>query len=62
MSRIRKALLCLVLGTASLMGTAMRPDEIEELMQVMNRAKVAHSVRKDESNGDDRVPKLPGRW
>jgi hypothetical protein len=31
-----------MLGAASLYGTNMRPEEIEELMASMNKMKVAH--------------------
>jgi hypothetical protein len=40
--RLRSILMCLMLGAASLYGTNMRPDEIEELLACMNQAKIAH--------------------
>ncbi len=48
--RFRNLVMCLILGTASLYGTNMRPDEIEELMACMNRAKVAHALVVEQEN------------
>ena len=41
-SRLRTLLLCGPLLMASLMGVPMRAEEIEELMSLANRPKIAH--------------------
>ena len=48
--RFRTLFVCLTLGLASLYGTNMRPDEIEELMACMNQAKVAHVLVIEQEN------------
>ena len=49
----RAILLSAVLGIGSLMGVPMRPDEIEELMQMMNQPKIAHTLPDQNDYGDD---------
>lgn len=49
---LRKLLFGGMLGLASLMGTAMRPEEIEALMRDMNVPKVVH-VLEDENDASD---------
>lgn len=49
-SRLRTILVCAMLEYAALVGSPMRPDEIEELLRTMNQPKIAHVVtnEKDE--------------
>ena len=49
-SRLRTILMCAMLEYAALMGSPMRPDEIEELLRTMNKPTVAHVVT-DEKDG-----------
>jgi hypothetical protein len=37
-----------VLQFGALVGVPMRPEEIEKLMNVMNRTKIVHVVKKDD--------------
>ncbi len=50
--RLRTILVCAMLEYAALYGTAMRPEQIEELMRTMNRPTLAH-VNPDESDRGD---------
>jgi len=45
--RLRKLLLCLGLEIAVLMGSPMRPDQIEDLLGNSRKAKIEFSSRKD---------------
>jgi len=51
--KLRTLLLCLPLLVGLLMGSPMRPEEIEELMQRMNQQKIAHTIPDESENGDD---------
>lgn len=54
MSRwFRNVMICLVLAANSLHGVYMRHDQVQELMDAMNKPKVAHTLRKEHDNGDD---------
>lgn len=50
---IRNLFICVVLAANSLHGAAMRPDEVQALMEAMNMPKVAHEVPDENYNGDD---------
>jgi hypothetical protein len=50
--RLSKLLVCLVLGFGSVMGMAMRPEEIAELMRTMNETVVETTIP-DQSDKDD---------
>lgn len=41
-SRLRMLLLCVPLALASVMGVSMRAEEIEELMSLANKPKIAY--------------------
>jgi len=43
------------IGLALLTGAPMRPEEIEDLMHQMNQPKVAHALRDENDQGDDRI-------
>ena len=45
-----------MLGLASLMGAAMRPEEIEALMRDMNVPKIVHTLEDENNEGDDPIP------
>lgn len=45
-----KLLLFSVLEAGALMGVAMTPQKIEELMEVMNRVQVVHVIHKERDN------------
>ena len=51
-----KVLVCLALGFGALMGTYMRPEEIEELMWTMNQPVVETTIP-DQSDKDDPLKK-----
>ena len=53
--RFLNALLCVVLGLASMHG-AMPPEEIEELMRTMNQPKLVRKFAEEEEQGDDPLP------
>lgn len=55
-ARLCKVLVCLALGFGALMGTYMRPEEIEELMWTMNQPVVETTIP-DQSDKDDPLKK-----
>ncbi len=52
MHRFRVLLLCLTLGTGSIVGVPMRAEEVQALMRCANQPKVVHVLR-DESDSDE---------
>jgi len=56
--RLRTILVCAMLEYAALVGSPMRPEEIEELMRNMNQPKLAHVIP-DESDHGDGDPEPP---
>lgn len=56
--RLGKVFFCVALGLAALGGAYMRPDEIEDLMDTMNRPKVAHVLPEEKETGDDLIREL----
>ena len=50
--RLRTLLVCSMLEYAALMGSPMRPEEIEELMRQMNQPKLAHVPRDENDSGE----------
>lgn len=49
--KLRALLLCAALELGVLSGVPMRPDEIRELMNQMNRPKLAHVLPSEEKKG-----------
>jgi len=45
---LAKILVLAALQFGALAGVPMRPDEIEKLMNVMHRTKIAHVVKKED--------------
>jgi hypothetical protein len=58
--RLGKVFFCAVLGFAAFGGAYMRPEEIEDLMDTMNRPTVAHTLPENWETGDDLLRKLLG--
>jgi hypothetical protein len=52
MRNLGKAFFCLALGLAAFGGAAMRPEEIEELLQCMNQPKLAHTITQEDDQDD----------
>jgi hypothetical protein len=50
--RLRTILMCSMLEYAALMGSPMRPDEIEELLRTMNQPKLAHVITEEKGDGE----------
>jgi len=50
---VRKIMFGGMLGLASLMGAAMRPEEIEAIMRDMNVPKVVHVLEDEDDIGDE---------
>jgi hypothetical protein len=50
-SRLRTLLVCAMLEYAAMMGSPMRPEEIEELMRQMNQPKLAHVIPDESEHG-----------
>jgi hypothetical protein len=46
-------MICIILAGNSWHGVYMRHDQIKELMDAMNTAKVAHVLREEHDSGDD---------
>ena len=51
--RLRTIFLCTMLEFAALTGVPMRPEQIDALMDTMNRPKLAHTIPKHQENDDD---------
>ena len=51
--RLRVLLLCVVLQAGVMLGAPMRPDEIREWMDRMNRPKLAHVLPSADRDGAD---------
>jgi hypothetical protein len=49
--RLRGLFVCAMLEFAALTGMPMRPEQIEELMQTMNRPKLAHEMPEESTKG-----------
>lgn len=49
-SRLRTFLVCAMLEYAALIGSPMRPDEIQKLLRDMNQSQATHVVTDDESD------------
>jgi len=56
--RLGKVFFCVALGFAAFGGVYMRPEEIEDLMDTMNRPKIAHTLPESRDNGDDLIRRL----
>jgi hypothetical protein len=50
--RLRTLLCCVALEFGALAGVPMRPEEIQNLMQTLNRPKVAHTNPEKPAEGD----------
>ena len=48
-SRLRTILMCAMLEYAALMGSPMRPDEIQKILRDMNQPQVTHVIPDDEN-------------
>ena len=51
--RLRVVVVCAILQLGVMVGTPMRPDEVEELMHQMNQPKMAHVLPTEDEDGDD---------
>ena len=51
-TRLRTVFVCAFLQVGTLMGVPMRPQEIQELRQLMNAPKLAHALPSEEKDGD----------
>lgn len=51
--RLRTLMVCIVLQFGVLSSVPMRPEEIQELMHLMNQSKAANTLREDDERGDD---------
>lgn len=52
-SSAAKALLCAVLAAGSMCGVAIRPDEIEKLLQLHNQTNIQFVKRSHDGDGND---------
>lgn len=48
-----KALLCALLAAGSMCGVAIRPDEIEKLLQLHNQTNIQFVRRTEDGDGND---------
>ena len=53
--RLRTIFVCAMLEYAAMFGTAMRPEQIQELMQTMNRPTLAHVIPDESDDGRDKT-------
>ena len=51
--RLRTIFVCMMLEAGALMGTPMRPDEIERLMHAMNQPLVTRPEVEESEKGSD---------
>lgn len=51
--KLRNLFLCFTLLVGSIGGAPMRPEEIEDLMHIMNQPKITYAIRANSENGDD---------
>jgi hypothetical protein len=51
--RLRVLVVCINLLLGVMVGSPMRPDEVEELMRQMNQPKMAHVLPSEGDKGDD---------
>ena len=54
--KLRAVVVCLVLQAGLLVHVPMRPEQIEELMQQMNRPKLAHVLPSEQDDADGDPP------
>jgi hypothetical protein len=59
--KVRAGVFCFGLAWASVLGTSMRPDEIEELLAAMNQTKLEYTIPQEEDERNDLMRKL-FRW
>ena len=50
--RLRTLACCGMLEIAALCGIPMRPEQIEEFMQMLNESKVAHTLPSEDESGE----------
>jgi hypothetical protein len=53
--KLRKVLLLAMLGMGGVMGAAMNPKEIEDLMRIMNQTQIEVVVKEESGDGDRKV-------
>jgi len=51
--RLRTLFCCAVLEVGVLFGVPMRPEQIRELMQMLNKPKIAQTGPQQSAHGDD---------
>lgn len=51
-NRLRVVLVCVALELGVISGVPMRPEQIRELMQQMNRPALAHVLPAEDEDGD----------
>jgi len=51
--RLRTLLCCVVLEAGVLLGVPMRPEQIRELMQMLNKPKIAQTGPEQTAHGDN---------
>ncbi|HET9319674.1 MAG TPA: hypothetical protein VFO27_07855 [Bryobacteraceae bacterium] len=58
-ARLCKAMVCVGLALGSIMGMPMTPDQIAELLNLMDQPKIVMTIPKDDDK-DDPLKKLLG--
>ena len=58
-ARLCKALVCVGLALGSIMGMPMTPDQIADLLNLMDQPKIVMTISKDDDK-DDPMKKLLG--
>ena len=58
-ARLCKALVCVVLALGSIMGMPMTPEQIADLLNLMNQPKIEMTIQKDDDK-DNPLKKLLG--
>jgi hypothetical protein len=54
--RLRTLACCSMLELGALFGMPMRPEQIQEFMQMLNESKVAHVLPSEDESGDPPEP------
>ena len=56
--KLRMLLLYLPLLAGSLSGVAMRPEDMDQLMEAMNQERIEYVIPDDSENGDETIGEI----
>lgn len=56
--KLLRVLMLVMMGGASFVGARMNPQEIEDVLHIMNETKVEFSIPDKDHNGDGNLPQI----